>query len=396
MNSKFNAETKVWEGVKIPYPVPLDMHLSELVLKTLEKSPKRVIQISYDDGSEMTGEELRVKIIRVAQNLRKLGIGDGDVVSVVCNNSMELMAYINGIIQLGAIVNPMSVDHSKDDLLQMFKDTQPKLVLSDAKAYEKIENVLNELGLSSPIYNTYGEIDGALSADELLKPTGEEENYQNTKFNNPTSKILSILPSSGTTGPSKGVCMSQSFFLKFIALATDQEIRSLSFSAIFWGSAFISLILCTVSSETRIVTRRSFTPELFIDMARKYKATHFLMNPPKLTLLLQSPLIKDFDVSNVKMVMSLGGIVSTELRKKVKETFPKSYFMIFYGLTEVSGAMTFPGQPIDDLTVGFVAPNHMIKIVDDNGNPLGIGETGEILIKFAIQDFLVSKIKYQR
>jgi 4-coumarate--CoA ligase len=391
MNSKFNAETKVWEGVKIPYPVPLDVHLSELVIRKLEETPTRVIQISYDDGSEMTGEELRLKIIRVAQHLTNLGIKDEDVVGVLCENSMDLMAFVNGIMQLGAIVNAMSVDHSQDDLLSMFRDTKPKLVLCDAKAYEKVKNVLSELHLAAPIFITHGEVDGALSADELFKATGEEEAYQVTKFNDPTNKILSILPSSGTTGTSKGVCMSQSFFLKFLSLASGDEVRSLSFSAIFWGSAFGSMLLCPISPEVRIVTRKSFTPELFIDMATKHKATHLLMNPPKLTLLLQSPLMKTFDVSNVKVVMSLGGIVSIEMRKMMKKAFPKAYFMIFYGLTEVSGALTFPGQPIDDLTVGFVAPNHLLKIVDDNGNALGVGETGEIVLKFSVNRFLVSR-----
>jgi 4-coumarate--CoA ligase len=391
MNSKFNAETKVWEGIKVPYPVPFDVHLSELVIKELEKNPNRVIQISYDDESEMTGKELRLKIVRIAQNLKKIGIKDEDVVGVVCENSIDLMAYVNGVLQLGAIVNAMSVDHSHEDLLNMFRDTQPKLVLCDAKAFGKIKSVLNELKLASLIYTTYGEIDEALSARDLMQPTGNEENYKITKFNDPTNKILSILPSSGTTGPLKGVCMSQSFFLKFMSLSTDQDIRSLSFSAIFWGSAFSSLLLCPITSETRIVTRKPFTPELFIEMARKYKATNLLMNPPKLTLLLNSPLMKTFDVTNIKVVLSLGGIVSTELRKKVKEYFPKAYFLIFYGLTEASCAMTFPGQPIDDLTVGFVAPNHTMKVCDDNGNPLEAGETGEILIKYNITRFLVSK-----
>lgn len=390
MNSKFNAETKVWEGVKIPFPVPLDVHISELVINELKKTPKRIVQISYDDGTVQSGEELRVKIIRVAQNLKRLGIKEDEVVGVVCENSVDLMAFVNGIVQLGAIVNPMSVEHSKEDLANMFGQTKPKLVFCDFTVHSKVQDALHDVNNDAAIYTTFDEVAGVASADDLLKPTGDEENYQITKFKDPSNKTLGILPSSGTTGAAKGVCMSQTFFLKFMAIAPKEEGRSLSFSAIFWGSAFGSLLMCSITNETRIVTRKQFTPEIFIDMATKYKATHLLMNPPKLTILLQSPLMKNYDTSNVKMLMSLGGIVNEELRKKVKQFFPETYFMIFYGLTESSCAMTFPGQPIDDLTVGFVAPNHLIKVVDDNGNALEAGQNGEFLVKFSVTKFLVS------
>lgn len=116
------------------------------------------------------------------------------------------------------------------------------------------------------------------------------------------------------------------------------------------------------------------------------------MNPPKLTLLMQSPLMRTVDTSKVKMVLSLGGIVTEQLRLLFRQTFAKTYFMIFYGLTEVSVTLTFPGQPIDGLTVGFVQPNHEIKIVDDDGNALDVGETGEIYAKFSISPFLVRSL----
>ena len=64
--------------------------------------------------------------------------------------------------------------------------------------------------------------------------------------------------------------------------------------------------------------------------------------------------------------------------------------MIFYGLTEISCAISHPGQPIDDLTVGYVAPNHLMKVVDDDGKSLNLEESGEILVKFVISPFLVS------
>lgn len=375
--------------MKLPYEVPMDVHISELVLESLKKTPERIVQVNYDDGSEMTCEELRMKIIRFAQNLKLAGIRENDVVAVICSNSPDLMAFVNGIMQLGAIVNPMFVGHSSDDLINMFKQTKPKLIICDAEIYEKVEEVMTKLQSYSPIYTALTAISGVPFVDELFQETGREVDYFPEKFKNPSLKTIAILTSSGTTGPAKGVCMSQTYYLKMIGAAPPEASRSLSFSPIFWGSAFAALILATILPETRIITREDFSPEIFIKIASKYEATHLLMNPPKLTILLQSDLLKDFDKSNIRMVMALGGIVSEQLRKRFREEFPNTYLMIFYSLTEISVALVFPGQPLIGLTVGFVLPNHDIKIVDENEQALGVGEIGEIYAKFCICPFLV-------
>ena len=394
MCGKFNPETKVWEGVKIPYPASIDLHVSELVIDGLKKTPNRIVQMCYDDGFEMTCDELRLKITRIAQNLKKLGIKDEDVVGIVCENSMDLMAYTNGIYQLGAIVGAMSVIHCKDDMVMVFKYSKPKLMICDADVYDTVKQALKELKNSAPFYTTNGNVPGIESADELLKSTGEEETYQTTKFKDPSNKVLALLPSSGTSDHLKGISNTQTMFLKFITLIPEEEMKTISFSAIFWGPAFTALIVCPLTNEQRIVTRKPFQPEVFMDVTMKCKASHLILNPTMLSLLMQSPFLPTFDTSCVKILTAIGGIFSEDLRAKIRKAFPTAYIMIFYGLTEISCAFSYPGQPIDDLTVGYVAPNHLMKVVDDDGKSLGLEKSGEILVKFVISPFLVSLRNY--
>lgn len=390
MCGKFNRETNVWEGVKIPYPALIDTHVSELVIDGLKKTPNRIVQMCYDDGSEMTCDELRLKIIRIAQNLKKLGIKDEDVVGIVCENSMDLMAFTNGIYQLGAIVGAMSVIHCKDDMVLVFQYSKPKLMICDAQVYDTVKEAMNELNNSAPFFTTNGSISGIESIDELLKPSGDEENYQTTKFKDPSNKILALLPSSGTSDHLKGISNTQTMFLKLMTLVPEEETKTISFSAIFWGPAFTALIICPLTNEQRIVTSKPFQPKVFMDVTMKCKASHLILNPTMLTLIVQSPHLATFDTSCVKILTAIGGIFSEDLRAKIKKAFPTAYIMIFYGLTEISCAISYPGQPIDDLTVGYVAPNHLMKIVDDDGKSLDLEESGEILVKFVISPFLVS------
>lgn len=390
MNSVFDPETKVWKGVQTPWPFPIETYVNKIVFDGLSKTPKRIVQISEDDGVEQTCEDLKLKIIRVAQNLRNAGVKNGDVVGVICSNSNELMAFVNGIIQLGAIINPLYVEHSINDLVNMFRKTEPMLVICDSDIYDKTKEVLRILNNDAPIYTAINEIEGVPFANNLFDPTGSEESYQPVEFEEGNKKIMAILTSSGSSGQPKGVCMSQTFFLKLCSFASKEECRTLSFSPIFWGSGFGSMIMAAMTNETRIVTRQPYSPETFIRIAKKHRATHWLMNPSTLTLMLQSPLVETVDKPAVKIIMSLGGIVSEELRRRLREVFPEVFLLIFYSLTETSVAFTFPGEPSDGLTVGFVAPNHQVKIVDDDEKPLGPGEVGEIYAKLTVTPFLVS------
>lgn len=385
MNSQFDKETRVWKGIRAPWPFPSDAYVNELVINGLRKSPGRIVQVSADDDLVSTSEELLLKIIRIAQNLTQVGIKSEDVIAVICSNSLDLMAITNGIIQIGAIINPMSVDHSAADLVNMFKQTKPKLVICDFQVTEKVREVLKELGSDAPVYTTWEKVEGVKFAEDLYRPTGIEDQYQPPKFKDPNTKIMAILTSSGSSGPGKGVCMSQSFFLKIQAMELG---RTFSFSPIIWGSAFSSLIMTPITSEVRVVTRRPFSPEVFIDIATRRKVTHFMLNPPTLTMLLQSPLVEDMDKSHIVMIMALGGIMLEPLRARLKAVFPKVHFMAFYGLTEVSCSMIFPGYPFEDLNAGFVCPNHEMKVVDDDGKALLPGEVGEFLTKFSICPFL--------
>ena len=51
-------------------------------------------------------------------------------------------------------------------------------------------------------------------------------------------------------------------------------------------------------------------------------------------------------------------------------------------MTECSVSMCLPGLSYkNDASAGFLAGNAVVKIVDDEGNKLGPGERGEILVK---------------
>lgn len=97
---------------------------------------------------------------------------------------------------------------------------------------------------------------------------------------------------------------------------------------------------------------------------------------------LNSTFVNSVDFSSVKMFMCSGSIVNEELRRKYKSIFPEKPLIVFYGMTEVPVAAMFPGEDYDGLKVGKIVSNIYLKVVDDDGNNLDIGGTGEIRAKY--------------
>lgn len=376
--SSFDKTTKLWKGPSIPSIYPPNLHISEIILKSLEKTPNRVLQIYYENGAQMTCEELRLKATRVGQNLTKLGIKQGDVIGFNCNNSENLCALLHGCMFIGAIPNPMTPVHDKNDLMHMWNITEPKFVFCDAEVYMKVAEALRDIANRAIICTLIERKDGVIFVDDILATTGIEETFEPVKCKSSEEKLIAILSSSGTSGPQKAVCVSQSLLLERDAFHQLVEGRFVDFGPIFWTPSFKLFILLPLINGIRIVTRRFGSVENYLEIVEKFKVTHLLAFVIILNKTLQSPLLKTANLSSLKVVLAPGSVLQPYLRLKFKEIFPEKKLVSCYGLSEIVLTCPSLSDKNEDNTVGRPIPNSQIKIVDDDGNKLGVNERGEI------------------
>lgn len=347
------------------------------------------------DDSEMNCEELRLSSIRVAQNLSQLGVKEGDVVAMVCSSSKTVASILHGCILIGAPVNPLSPAFDKEIIRYMFELTEPKLIVCDCSVHEIVKEALDEIGNPSPIYTTHGETS---TANDLLFPTGTESDFSPPKFTQQANeKLLAILCSSGTTGKPKGVQIFHSGCLKSIGMFPFMPPSvSLNFSPIYWGSGFFPQVFAPFAfKEVRIVTTRSFSIPLLVDLIRKYRVTSFTLLPFQLSLILNSNELEFIKRSSLTKFFSVGSILCESLRQQFKERLPGKSLGIVYSTTEVSIAMTRGNENVlESMSVGsMIFPNIVVKIADDDGVNVGQGEVGEIRVKLQFE-FKVSGLKH--
>lgn len=61
----------------------------------------------------MTSKEMRLKSLKVAENLRNIGIKSGDYITFVANNQNDLVPLVIGALACGAIINPLHVGFTR-------------------------------------------------------------------------------------------------------------------------------------------------------------------------------------------------------------------------------------------------------------------------------------------
>lgn len=252
------------------------------------------LQISDNNGIRLTNEEIRMKTIRAAQNIIKLGFKEGDIIAVIAKNSHNLASIIFAAFSIGLPVNTLDPTFELVEIVHMLNITQPKLVFCDRDNLETVHKSLSELHLNVPVYTFDGATSNSQSVDELLVETYVEDTFEYDFFFNFGNRYICnksddlsrpvlvqdganttavIVCSSGTTGLSKGVCLTHAQLLDRMTTIDDIGLEdvSLCFSSLYWLSGLATLLFSTLQGCTRIITTDSFKPELLLRLIEEYK-----------------------------------------------------------------------------------------------------------------------------
>ncbi|KAJ6632792.1 4-coumarate-CoA ligase 1 [Pseudolycoriella hygida] len=154
------------------------------------------------------------------------------------------------------------------------------------------------------------------------------------------------------------------------------------FSTIYWLGAWFFLLTATFRGATRLITRKSFSPDLELDLIEKYKINVVLNTPHQLSMLLKFDRIYKSDLSTIKMMIVSGTKLLIDIKSKMKNLLRNGTICNAYGMSEVVGyiACDFCENPSLD-TNGQILNRCFIKITDKNGHRCNVNVDGEICIK---------------
>lgn len=195
--------------------------------------------------------------------------------------------------------------------------------------------------------------------------------------------IAVILSSSGTSGPSKAVSLTHAAILDNLShfyIMNENEIV-FTFNSPSWMGGWLIILHSILNSLTLVISTEEFSPKLLLQIIEKYRVSVLLTATYHWQLMLKYDGLPYADLSTVKYCNILGSKMLLETKKAINALLPNGQVVTRYGMTEIGGAivMYYPDTGTD--AVGKLVRGILVKIVDDFGRRLGIGEDGEICVK---------------
>src|SRR4051794_13571869 len=333
-----------------------------------------------DELGQLTFRELSERTNALAHALADDGVNEGDSVAVMARNHRGFVDAVVACSKLGAHALFMNTSFSGPQLKDVADREKPKAIVYD----EEFGEVLEEAGKRRKRYIAWAEPDA-----ETKDPTLESliERGDRSGVIPPKEAGKAVILTSGTTGTPKGASRSQPKSLDPVAALLDRiplkaREKTMIAAPLFhaWGFAHFTLALGLSST---IVLRRKFDPEATLSLTAQHACTALVVVPVMLQRILDLPdeVLDRYDLSTVKAVPVSGSAVPPSLSERWMDHFGENLYNL-YGSTEVAWATIASPQDLRDApgTSGLPPRGTVVRIYDDDGNPVDEGDTGRIFV----------------
>lgn len=320
-------------------------------------------------GQVLSTGELAERARRVAAALRGRGVSAGDRVALVSGNSIDRVVWMFGIWWLGAVEVSVNVELRGPMLAHVLADSDPCLIACQDECLGPVREAasgdvlpMSEL-TADPVDDTAR--DGLDAAQRGFGP----------------GDLATILYTSGTTGPAKGVMLPRAYFSNLAEIWADRlrlDADDVGYFPLpfFHVDGHVKLAACVQSGGSMAFRERFSASEYFADV-REFGATWAAGVGAMLSILAQGELPEPGS-------HRLSRMIGAPIPRIAYETFEDRLgipVLTLFGQTECDGIAM---DSVEQRRRGAAGHPHdaiEVRVVDENDRPLPAGETGEIVYR---------------
>ncbi|MGE7942998.1 class I adenylate-forming enzyme family protein [Lysinibacillus xylanilyticus] len=355
------------------------MNSSNLLARNARKYP--LSEAVVCQGRRVTYRDLDEQVTRFSHALLERGVRQGDKVIIFMPNVVEFVVSYFAIQRIGAIVVPVNAKFTLQEVEYVAQHSDAKAILVHEAIFAAVENIT-----VVPLkIKTGQEHAGWLNYETLL----QHASIQTIDCQLNEDDVSTILYTSGTTGKPKGVLFSYRNILTVaqmiaVEMEVKPESRILLMMPLTHSAPLHLFLMAGVFVGSTNVLTPTFTPDLFIDSIEQERTTHFFGAPVAYLLTAQLPRLQTTDLSSMKWWAYGGAPLSQNEVRHLQKVFRTENLTCVYGLTEAgpNGSILFGEEHATKAgSVGRRAPlGAELRIINDNGEDVGVGEVGEIVL----------------
>ncbi|XP_030971831.1 4-coumarate--CoA ligase-like 7 [Quercus lobata] len=323
----------IYRSMRPPLVLPKDPNHSIVTFLFRNASsysyPNKPALIDAETSETLTFSQLKSTIAKVSQGLLSLGVTKNDVVLIFAPNSIQFPICFLSIVVIGAIASTTNPLYTTQELSKQVKDSNPKLVITVAKLFDKVKSFNLPAVILGPNTNLTSNpnvihFNDLLNLNPSSSSSDSELNINHVKQND----TAALLYSSGTTGKSKGVVLSHGNFIATSLMVTmDQEVsgeRHHVFLCVLPMShvAGLSLIMYgQLQIGNAVVSMERFGLEKVLAAVERYRVSHLWVVPPIILALAKQSVVKRYDLSSLKQILSGAAPLGKDLMEECIRNF---------------------------------------------------------------------------
>lgn len=384
------------------------MKVQDLLIQTARAFPNRVA-ISHEDR-QIRYRQLDQASDRVAESLRSRSLDPGTRIALLCENCIEYVIVFFGIFKAGMVAVPLDSSLDPETLAFVLADSEAAVLVAQLKFRRKIPDILqNNRSIRTVV------LDGEMTIDrddldliQLKSVFGEPSYYSEIHVpgtdqpsvnsgqldlsdyagENSPRELAAIFYTSGSTGSGKGVMLSHRNLvsntlatIQYLRLsAADSVVVILPFYYIYGNSLLLTHVAC---GGRMVIDNRFLYPEIVLDTMERERVTGFSGVPSHFLILLGNSTFSRRKLEHLRYFTQAGGAMAPETIRKLIDLFGHKEIFIMYGQTEAAPRVTWlPPERLKDKigSIGVAVPGVAIELLDENGGPVALGDTGEIVV----------------
>ena len=329
-----------------------------------------------------TFNDIKIYSNKMANVLKNAGISRGDRVMLVLKRHYEYWFAAVALHKLGAVMIPATHMLTVNDFVYRIKASNVKAIICTPQneVPEKILSALNLAEMTAKLWCIREDVDGFENLTSQIQNAKSNFERVETHCNDP----MMLYFTSGTTGYPKGVIHDHTYPLAHIVTAKywhQAEDNGLHFTVAetgwakaSWGKIYGQWL---VGSAVMIYDFDNFDPKLLTAVINRYGVTSFCAPPTVYRYLVRKGIPS---MPTLKHATTAGEMLAPEIFRKFTELTGLP-LCAGYGQTETTLLMAnFKGKTPVEGSMGTISPFYNIELRDKSGNPVPVGEIGEVII----------------
>ncbi len=353
------------------------------------KCPDKLALLHLDaDKNErrFTYRDLKTASNRCVNYFRSLGIGRGDKVMLVLKRHYQFWFAMIALHKLGAVAIPATSQLKEHDFTYRFDAAGVDAIL--ATADDGVPACVDSAAASCPTLKTKILVGGTRPGwhdfdSEYTLYSGHYDRPEDAPGGEETALMFFT---SGTTGNSKMAAHKHTYALGHFVTAKywhccERDGLHFTISDTGWGKSlwgkFYGQFMC--EGAVFVYDFRRFSASDLLPLFAKYGITTFCAPPTMLRLMIKEDL-SSYDLSSVRHMTTAGEALNPEVHRQF---FLSTGLSIMEGFGQTETTLTIAnlaGTTPKIGSMGKASPQYKIDLLDPEGNPVGVGEVGEICI----------------